>query len=715
MTRSTLLCGLLLLVAACTKPEAPAVPDPKTPELPMTPDPDPMVDPMPDPDPVREPPVFPVETDPFGDAENCAVDQLSRPHSYGNKVKTLLTGMAMTKSELEALEDNPDVLASMIDTWIADPKAEDVFRRFFMMAFQQDQVTGEGLTAMTNMNNTSWGRYDATREDLTPLLIDNLEQSFARTALRLMREGRPFNEVATTDQFEMTTALMMFYGYLDHRHVNDNDTLFSRPLPELTELVGLRNQADEPPADQVLDPSSPNFMHVWLPTFNTLCVDANVNEFTYAVGNNNATKALWMFSVVVGRPETVLNRPANVGLPDAPCRARPARRNPLIAQADFSDWRTVTIRKPGAGEDPIRFYRLAELRATNDLALHSERVGFFTTLGFFATWPTNEDNSSRVTLNQTLITALGNSFDGNTVTDFSPPALDAEHSAPNTACYGCHQTLDPMREFFRQSYSASYGEQHDQARKDLQAIFVFRGVQQNGNGVRDLGNILADHPDFPEAWAQKLCFYANAAACPKSEELARVVGRFRASNLDFKVLLRELFSSPLVTNAACVDEKTGAAPSIARREQFCAVLSNRLGIRDICGIDTPTRSRVAVQNAILPAIVSIPADTFSRGEPLPVTISKTGLFTRASAEVVCTAVGERAFTAFTGLARNVAITKMVEDVMGLADGDPRHDGAIEILRDHVADGVASGASESNALKSALVLACMSPGVAGIGF
>src|SRR6185436_17703040 len=128
----------------------------------------------------------------------------------------------------------------------------------------------------------------------------------------------------------------------------------------------------------------------------------------------------------------------------------------------------------------------------------------------------------------------------------------------------------------RQTYSSSYGEQHDQARKDLDAVFVFRGVQQSGSGVRALGDIIAHHPDFPAAWAQKLCFYANAAACPKSDELTHVLERFTSSSLDFRVLVRELFSSPLVTNAACVNQQTGAAPSIARRETFCAQLSNRL-------------------------------------------------------------------------------------------------------------------------------------------
>ena len=43
-------------------------------------------------------------------------------------------------------------------------------------------------------------------------------------------------------------------------------------------------------------------------------------------------------------------------------------------------------------------------------------------------------------------------------------ALDEEHAAPGSECYGCHQTLDPMREFVRASYTSFYGQQLDPAR-----------------------------------------------------------------------------------------------------------------------------------------------------------------------------------------------------------------------------------------------------------
>eukprot|EP01024_Parvocaulis_polyphysoides_P004565 TRINITY_DN111362_c0_g1_i1.p1 TRINITY_DN111362_c0_g1~~TRINITY_DN111362_c0_g1_i1.p1 ORF type:complete len:120 (-),score=19.96 TRINITY_DN111362_c0_g1_i1:43-402(-) len=116
------------------------------------------------------------------------------------------------------------------------------------------------------------------------------------------------------------------------------------------------------------------------------------------------------------------------------------------------------------------------------------------------------------------------------------------------------------------------------------------------------------------------------------------------------------------------------------------------------------------------AVSSIPVDVVSRGETDPITISETGLFTRATREVVCNVVGERAYdAAFAGLNRSEAIEKMVNDVMGLSAADPRHDAAIAILDDHVTDGMAAGANQRNSLRSALAVACMSPGVSGVRF
>lgn len=707
---------LLLLMTGCMANNV----DPIAPG-PTTPNPEPPTRPTEPPTRPTEPPTRPTEPvpsvpvtqTPAGQAHDCTVDLLTAPQTYGTKVKTLLTGLALTSEELDQLREDPNALQGLVRGWIETPEAQTALRHFFRMAFQQDQVAADGLMDMLKVNNLAWGQVSgANNERAHTLMIQNIEDSFARTALRMVQDGQSFNGVLTTETFEMTTALMVLYSYLEHRHVNDDDTFFTRPLPEITGYTALRRLADEPPMEEVLDPDHDNFMHVYIPRFADLC-PANGQDEIELPTNAAPNKESMVFYTMMGRPMNLSRR-----VDGQRCRAQQRVRRALLTASDFTDWRPVRIRRANGNNPATKFYRLTALRQANELRVHSDRVGFFTHLGFFATWPTNEDNASRVTLNQTLITALGESFDGTTVSDFSPPNLDAEHSAPGTPCYGCHQTLDPMRDFFRQSYSNFYGQQHDQARQDLEAIFVFRGmhVTGTGGGVRELGRILSAHPDFPLAWAQKLCAYANARPCPDSEALDDVVAAFVGSNLDFKTLLVELLSSPLVTNAECVDQRTYGDPSIARLDQFCAQLSHRLGVEDVCALDASPRQRSGIQINVARAITSIPADTFSRGEPKPITISETGLFTRANREVACTVVGERAHTAaFGGMQRAEALEKMVSVVMGLPPGDSRHDPALQILTEHVVDARAAGLNERDAQRSALVLACMSPGVSGVGF
>ena len=57
-------------------------------------------------------------------------------------------------------------------------------------------------------------------------------------------------------------------------------------------------------------------------------------------------------------------------------------------------------------------------------------------------------------------------------------------SSPGTACFGCHQTLDPMRDFFRQSYSLSYFQQFDLATRPGHR-HLHRRRQPAGDGHRD--------------------------------------------------------------------------------------------------------------------------------------------------------------------------------------------------------------------------------------
>ena len=69
---------------------------------------------------------------------------------------------------------------------------------------------------------------------------------------------------------------------------------------------------------------------------------------------------------------------------------------------------------------------------------------------------TNDSNQHRVNANQTLIVGLGRTFNpANAFTPTDGATVDEGHATPGTTCYACHKDLDPLRDFFRQSYSYS--------------------------------------------------------------------------------------------------------------------------------------------------------------------------------------------------------------------------------------------------------------------
>ncbi|MFP6685597.1 MAG: hypothetical protein VB934_12825, partial [Polyangiaceae bacterium] len=395
-----------------------------------------------------------------------------------------------------------------------------------------------------------------------------------------------------------------------------------------------------------------------------------------------------------------------------------SQSTPLLKREHFEDWRMITVRKPSATEQPSYFYRTDTLESATHLVLHTPRTGFLTSLGFLSTWLTNEDNSSRVTVNQSLIVAVGSTFDGVVVPGFDPgDKVDEVHAEKGSECYGCHQTLDPMRDYFRASFTNFYSQQLDAERINLPGDFVFGGVTQSGNGVTDLAQSLATHSLLPYAWADKLCYYANAQPCEKGAELDRVVDVFVDSNLDFRVLLRELLSSPLVTGSACVPGVVEQAPAtIARRSTFCHQLSNRLGVDDICGLSTLPAVANNLQNTMRNAVASVPDDGFSRDNVAPVVIAETGLFTRANREAACNIAADKAYTLVFGHSPAPdVLDALVVDLVGLPATDPRHDAVRAVLKDHLDEALASGKPPQQALQSTMALACMAPSSAGVGF
>lgn len=667
----------------------------------------------------------PVDWKPGGDTGECNVDALLQPYAYGAKVKTLLTGLPLDQAELAELTQDPDALKSMIEGWLLLPEAQPVLERFFMLAFQQTSGDSSALYSLFGRSASNSGSFkNPTSPKAQDLLLQNMNESFARTAAYLVSQGRPFSEVLTTNQLMLTTAEAALLAYIDDEVVADDGKRTVRTTNGDFDTIKLvRDAAAAPPLEQALDPQDPKFGTFWqaeLAGLTNCGVTATLTLDTSAPAptgqwklNGGVSPSYFAFSqMVLGRHLAVSKVGGGTG-----CSTGASNQTPLLSREDYYDYHLVTIRPPADGEETTKFYDFAALRSGAELVLHTPRAGFLTSPGFLTSWVTNEDNSARVTTNQALIVALGKSFEGVAVSNFSPETLDAEHAPPESECYGCHQTLDPMRDFYRASLTSFYGQELDETRSTLQADFVFGGVTAKGNGIEDFANILATHPDFPKAWAHKLCFYANSKACVEGEELDRVVSAFKASDLDLRVLIAELFASPLVTGSACVAGlDAGSSASIARRGTFCSALSVRLGVEDLCSIRTLDQDASPLQDDVRGAVASVPDDTYSRAVVDPVTISETSMFTRANAEAACAQAAIGAYDLVYGTSSSDDATLgMVEDLMGLPPNDPRHDGALQILRDHVAEAVATGKTEKDALESAFVIACMSPSVAGVGF
>jgi hypothetical protein len=635
------------------------------------------------------------------------------PESYVAKVKNLLTGLPATAAELTAVQKDPTALAGLIDQWLALPSADTKLIDFFGDAFQQTQMTADDFS-------DEIGDMTAAPAALMP----NLQESFARTALAIMKAGTPFNQTVTTSSFMMTTALLQFYSFLDERLRNDDDYDLDKLSPPRTaDFVWTATDDTVHHVDLAdsLNPASPDYL-TWsvgpesaLGPVGSQCVPRTFHSAQYS------DASVHLFLLQYGTLGTAPVTPA--GCPNSYAITG---LTPILTASDFTDWRMVTVQRssPTNPSNINLFYNVPALRKATSIVLDVPRVGFFSTPSFFANWATNVNNQARVTTNQSLITALGQSINPETVTiPLSESGLDTQHADPTTVCYTCHKVLDPMREFFRSTYSLPYHEQTDTTEQADVASFDFAGVDavsgMNGvtNGIDSFAATLAAHPFFAGAWAQKLCVWADSAACDAQDpEFLRVVAAFQASNLDFRVLVRELLSSPLVTAASSTETFTTREPivSIARQDHYCTALSVRLGI-DACNLPT-ARAQVSSSAQLLSG--NLPADGYARGAEIPNLVSAPGLFHRSTVENLCgdiaTVIIDAPGGKYTSAAKDAAIADLVANVMGLSSADDRATAITAVLQGHYTAAIAAGATPTEALDSTFTLACTSPLATAIG-
>jgi hypothetical protein len=634
---------------------------------------------------------------------------------YVAKVKNLLVGLPPTDGEVQQVAADPAALQGLVTGWMQLPGYQQKMKRFFELAFQQTQISAADFADQVypkqiDINGTT-----------TPLLVQNIQQSFARTMLALIDAGRPLTDGVTTRQLMMTTALKELYAFLDVWQVDDAGKVtdrFKQTNPGQSITVGAA--AGAIPIADTLDPASANYMHWYDPDVATAGTQvAGCNEDPIVYGPSAATLHYLLYGALDGRKTA-----AGVQCPPSGGTAAA----PQLGTGDFADWTLVTLRAPAAGEAVTKFYDLPALRAATELVLSIPRVGFYSTPAFFANWQTNISNQMRVTMNQTLIVALGAAVDGtdSTMTPGNPPpGLDAAHAA-SFDCFACHQTLDPLRSIFSATYSWNYHAQADITWSGQKGLFAFHGVVQPVGSMDDLGQALAAHPLFAEAWAQKLCTYANSAPCLSADpEFQRVVSLFKSSGFSWNALVAALFSSPLVTNASPTQTATagGEVVAVSRRDHLCAALNARLGLTDVCGLDAVTKRAL---QATVPQIVSgLPSDGYGRGSTAPVLPNQPTLFYRAGTENICQAVAALVIDVAAGKQTagvkywssaqpDAAIADFVGTVMALVPSDPRAAPAQALLSAHFAGAMQQGAGASDALKSTFVTACLAPSSVSIG-
>ena len=646
-----------------------------------------------------------------GDDDSFVADP---PAVYVAKVKNLLVGQPPSDAELAQVTADPDALGTLIDGWMTTPAYQQKMMVFFELAFQQTQINAADFVDIVPTQGLGVGR-------AIPLLVQNARESFARTVLELTAEGRPLTEAFTTHKLMMTPALMELYAFLDTRQVNDaaaiNDT-FAKANPGLKIVMGTK-QGPIALADSV-NPTSPSFMHWYSPDIATLTYanDATcdkIDPITFNV-NAQAVHAL-LYGEIPNHPGPSGNCPNRVG----------SAMSEQVAATDFTSWKMITLRAPNAGEARTVFYDLPRLRKATELVLSIPRVGFFSTPAFFANWPTNSSNQMRVTANQALIVATGTAVDGlDPTAPTTTPGLDAEHAPKDSACFGCHQQLDPTRSILSATYSWFYYPQTDQGLVKQPGLFAFQNVIAPIRTIDDFAQQLAAHPLVAQAWGQKLCYYVNSAPCnPLDPELARVLDVFAGAGGSWSALVKALLTSPITTHTAQTKtgETNGEVVAVSRRDHLCAALNNRLGFVDLCQLDSTLRNRAV--STIAQIVSGMPSDGYGRGATIPVLPNQPTLFYRAGLENVCAQVASLVIDAaanpdqpgarqWSSAQPDAAIADFVTTVMAMPASDPRAAQAGSILTSHYQAAVATGAAAKDALRSTFVAACLSPSFIGIG-
>src|SRR6185312_15710950 len=446
------------------------------------------------------------------------------------KIKDLLVGMPCTADEVSTVESSgPARLQQLIINWETSSTYQPMFEgkmvAFFRNLFQQVGFTPtqDFKSQLLENGGFDFGPFgtSAVGDDVYFKLVQNLQDSFALTAWEMVKEGtEPFSDVLTTTRFVMTTGLLSLYTQIEMP--DDEPYNFSGGANTASKLPWKLDYTDTITLEQALDKNSPYYM-----TFDdekpanpgSSFLFGGAGGFTtcQGVGTGSAT------TVQFGGSSTNFQNPTGGYAQLFQRLIGYTPRYPFVANQ--------------SGDSYVQPYDLPTLRTLTTVKLAMPRVGFYTTPAFLALWNTNDSNQHRVTMNQTLMASLGQSFTSdNNLTPLSEVGLASSHTTNTGECYGCHKSLDPMRLFFGNQYD--FNDRNDFVKNPfngsqpnprptapLQAAFAFGNVNwqspSGGTSMADLGPLLLQVTDqddgdaggplplFALSVAQQLCFWAN--------------------------------------------------------------------------------------------------------------------------------------------------------------------------------------------------------------
>jgi hypothetical protein len=203
-----------------------------------------------------------------------------------------------------------------------------------------------------------------------------------------------------------------------------------------------------------------------------------------------------------------------------------------------------------------------------------------------------------------------------------------------------------------------------------------------------------------------------------------MVSAFQASSYSWNGLVKELLSSPIVTNATqtASEQVNGEVVAVARRDHLCAAFNARLGFTDVCGLDLTKKT--SLQSSVNQIVTGLPSDGYGRGAIAPILPNDPTLFFRAGSENICEAIAAQVIDpqtptpgakTWSSKDPDTAIADFVAIIMAITPSDPRSGPAQMLLKGHFTAAMQqSGITARQALESTFITACLAPSAVAIG-